>query len=566
MSKWAIDLGTTNSAIARWNEIDAIPEMVRIENITRKPVPEQEIDIKYSIPSCLYVLPQRSFKNVIGSWPFFQKHFFIGTQGLIGQEALDKDNNAHSQKFVSNFKPALIRDSYKILTKQDNIAYSARKVTTMFLRELLAKVKKQTGERPKHITFSVPVDSYEPYRAQLKLISSQLGVSKFKVIDEPVAAAIGYGLRIDEPQCILVIDFGGGTLDFALIKIEEKQAEMGRCHVIAKEGAPIGGNLVDAWLLGEFCNQLAYDFNSDDESASWWHRVMLEEACRVKESLFFNNTDTFFLTPPKEMQSFEARLFADNKKLNKELDFTKDELINLLDKNGLYTQIKIMLNRILKKASSKGIYEAHIKEVLMVGGSVLLPNIYSIVETRFGRDKVRAWKPFDAVAYGACAFSAEKLIKSDFITHDYAFKTYNKDSHKPEYHVIVPQGTSFPTVKDFWKRQLVPTCSLGEPETIFKLIICEIGRKYSTEQEFVWDSRGQLHSFKEGDNNTPLIIPLNESNPALGTLNPPHSPKDKSARLQISFMVNEERWLCTNVYDIKTRKILLENSPVLRLK
>ncbi len=566
MSEWAIDLGTTNSAIARWNTLDEVPEMIHLNDISRETLSEQEIDVKYSIPSCLYILPAQSFKNIIGSWPFLQKHFFIGTQGLIGQVALNKDSNAHSSRFVSNFKPALIKDSYRILARRNNYSYSASKITTIFLRELLAAVKKQVNERPKHITFSVPVDSYEPYRAQLKLISSRLGVRKFKVIDEPVAAAIGYGLRIDEPQCVLVIDFGGGTLDLALIKIEEEQAEMGRCRVIAKEGAPIGGNLVDAWLLDEFCKQLFYDLNPDDETTGWWYRVMMEEACRVKESLFFHDKGTFFLTPPKELQNFEARLFANNKKLNKQLDFTKEQLNNLLDKKGLYSQLEIMLNRIIATASRKGINQSNIKEVLMVGGSVLLPDIYSIVENRFGRDRVRAWKPFDAVAYGACAFSAGKLIKSDFITHDYAFKTYNKETHKPEYQIIVPQGTPFPTVKEFWKRQLVPTCSLGEPETIFKLVICEIGRRYSTEQEFVWDSRGQVHSFKENDNNAPLIIPLNESNPALGTLNPPHSPKDKAARLEISFMINEERWLCANVYDIKIRKNLLENSPVLRLK
>jgi molecular chaperone DnaK len=564
MSQWAIDFGTTNSAVARWNNQDAVPEMIHIYDITRKPLPGQEIEVKYSIPTCLYLLEQQGLKRFFGR--FLEKIIFIGTQGLIGRAAIEKDSSAHSSKFVSNFKPALIRDSYKILTKYNNRAYTARKVTTIFLRELLSYVKKETSERPRNITFSVPVDSYEPYRAQLKQISARLGVKKFKVIDEPVAAAIGYGLRIDEPQNVLVIDFGGGTLDFALIRIEEKHAELGRCRVIAKEGAPVGGNLVDAWLLEEFCKQLSYDLNPYDESTGFWYRIMLEEACRVKESLFFKDMDTFYLTPPKELQNFEARLYAENKKLNRQLDFTRRELIELLEKKGLYSQIEIMLNRILKTALSKGIPRSNIKEVLMVGGSVLLPEIYSIVEKRFGRDRVRAWKPFDAVAYGACAFSAGKLIKSDFITHDYAFKTYNKETHKPEYHIIVPQGTPFPTVKDFWKRQLVPTCSLGEPETVFKLIICEIGRRYSTDQEFVWDSNGKVHSFKEDDDNAPLIIPLNESNPALGTLNPPHSPKDRSARLEISFMINEDRWLCTNVYDIKIGKNLLENSPVLRLK
>lgn len=564
MSEWAIDFGTTNSTVARWNNADAVPEMIHIYDITRKPQAEQEIDVKYSIPTCLYLLPDKGLKTLLDN--IFQKYFFIGTEALIGQEALDKDSSAHSNKFVSNFKPVLIKDSYKILTKYNSKTYSAGKITTMFLRELLSAVKKKTNERPRNITFSVPVDSYEHYRANLKEISSRLGIKRFKMIDEPVAAAIGYGLRVDQPQNILVMDFGGGTLDFALIKTEEAEAELGRCSVIAKEGAPLGGNLVDAWLLEEFCRELSYDLNPHDSETGFWYRIMLEEACRVKESLFFKESDTFFLTPPRELQNFETRLYSENKKLNRQLDFTRSGLTDLLNKKGLYSQVEIMLSRILKTASQKGINKKDIKEVLLVGGSVLLPEIYSIIENRFGRDRVRAWKPFDAVAYGACAYSAGKLIKSDFITHDYAFKTYNKETHEPEYSIIVPRGTAFPTVKHFWKQQLVPTCSLGEPETIFKLIICEIGRKYSLNQEFVWDNTGLVHSFKEDNSNLPFIIPLNESNPALGTLNPPHSPKDNSARLEISFMINDERWLCASVYDIKTGKFLLDNSPVIRLK
>ena len=189
--------------------------MIHIFDIARKPLPGQEIEVKYSIPSCLYLLPEQGLKTLFGK--LFKKYFFIGRQALIGQAALDRDSSAHSGKFVSNFKPALINDSYRVLSKYDNRTYSAGKITEIFLRELLASVKRETGERPRKITFSVPVDSYEPYRAQLKAVSSRLGVSKFKVIDEPVAAAIGYGLRIDEPQFVLVVDFGGGTCDFAFL-------------------------------------------------------------------------------------------------------------------------------------------------------------------------------------------------------------------------------------------------------------------------------------------------------------------------------------------------------------
>jgi hypothetical protein len=63
-----------------------------------------------------------------------------------------------------------------------------------------------------------------------------------------------------------------------------------------------------------------------------------------------------------------------------------------------------------------------------------------------------------------------------------------------------------------------------------------------------------------------VVIPLNEANPTLGYLDPPHRPSERSARLEIAFGVNAERWLCTTVFDLKTRKSLLVDTPVVRLK
>jgi cell division ATPase FtsA len=245
------------------------------------------------------------------------------------------------------------------------------------------------------------------------------------------------------------------------------------------------------------------------------------------------------------------------------VDINREQLIQILEERGLYTVLNNLINELLKAAGSKGAKK--VDEVLMVGGSTLLPRIYSIVEKKFGRDRVRAWQPFNAVAFGAAAFAAERIHKSDHITHDYAFVTYDKKTLEPEYNIIVPSGTSYPTQPDFWKRQLAPTCALGEPERIFKLVVCEIGKKHSFDQEFVWDEKGDLHVLKNGDNEA-LVIPLNESDPTLGYLTPPHYPSDRRARVEVSFMVNEDKWLCTSVYDLKTQKFLLQQKPVIRLK
>ena len=68
-----------------------------------------------------------------------------------------------------------------------------------------------------------------------------------------------------------------------------------------------------------------------------------------------------------------------------------------------------------------------------------------------------------------------------------------------------------------------------------------------------------------GPEGAPVIVPLNEANPTLGELDPAHSPREKRARLEISFGVDAERWLRTTVHDLKTRKVLLDQEPVVRL-
>jgi len=132
--------------------------------------------------------------------------------------------------------------------------------------------------------------------------------------------------------------------------------------------------------------------------------------------------------------------------------------------------------------------------------------------------------------------------------------------------VIVPRGTRFPTALDLWKRQLVPTCALGEPEKVFKLVVCEVGRAGEGDRRFAWDEAGQLHRVGgTASEPAPLVVRLNEANPALGYLEPPHSPQDNRPRLEVAFGVNGERWLCATVFDLRTKKHLMREEPVVRL-
>jgi hypothetical protein len=102
---------------------------------------------------------------------------------------------------------------------------------------------------------------------------------------------------------------------------------------------------------------------------------------------------------------------------------------------------------------------------------------------------------------------------------------------------------------------------------MFKLVVCEIGRGHSDARQFSWDSAGNVHRLGSGAPGAKdaLVVPLNESNPTLGYLDPPHPPSDRRPRLEIAFGVNEDRWLTATVVDLKTKKTLLRDATVVRL-
>jgi hypothetical protein len=309
---------------------------------------------------------------------------------------------------------------------------------------------------------------------------------------------------------------------------------------------------VDRWLLEETCRELGVPLAASptEETEVLWQRLMLAEARRVKEAVHVEPRATLTLTAPEELRGLRARLGGPRSS-----EWTPERLTTLLDARGFYALLDECV-----EACARG----EVDEVLLVGGSTLLPGVYPRFEARFGRDRVRAWQPFEAVALGAAAFGGGGVNQSDHIVHDYALLTHDLKTGEPQYTIVVAHGTPFPTPPDFWRRQLVPTCSLGEPERLFKLVIYEIGRNGDDGVRFGWDASGTLRPMTQ-DATASVIVALNEGNPTLGTLDPPHAPSDKRPRLDVSLGVDANRWLVATVRDLQTKRTLLDAQPVARV-
>jgi molecular chaperone DnaK (HSP70) len=481
---------------------------------------------------------------------------FVGRRALIGRPALEKNEGLVHRSFVPGFKPGLMGDPMRPLALLGHEPVTAREAGHAFVRELLAEVKRTTGERIRDLTVTAPVAAFETYRAEVQQLLKRLGVRRVRFVDEPVAAALGYGISLSHERTLLVVDIGGGTMHVVLARLSPRGAAGGETMVLAKRGRPFGGQAVDGWVLQDLCRQLGYDaaaLEGEDDDSRFWRRAMLAEACRVKEAVFFEESALCLVSPPPagapQRGGQRARL-------------TRERLTELLHENGFYRALTASLEEVVEQAR---VDSSAVEEVLLVGGSTLLPGVFPFFEERYGRQRVRAWQPFEAVVHGAAAFAAERMNTLDFIVHDYAFVTHDPKTGSAQHTVVIPRGTRFPTAPDLWKRQLVPTCSLGEPETIFKLLICEVARDHGAERRFVWDASGDLHKVGGTGGDSAVVVPLNEASPTLGYLDPPHSPRDRRPRLEVAFGVNGERWLIATVRDLVAQKELMREEPVVRL-
>ena len=225
-----------------------------------------------------------------------------------------------------------------------------------------------------------------------------------------------------------------------------------------------------------------------------------------------------------------------------------------------YDRIRELLNALVGELEDRHeIGVEAIDDVILEGGSTLLPEVRNVVGEVLGRDKVREWMPFEAVARGACVFAGGAQI-DDFIYHDYALRVLPAGDGEAEYELLIPGGTSYPTADDFVTRYY----SAGfDGQSEINLFICEVGRVAG--QRVRWEERasGARYFVPRSDGERAFCICLNEADPAL-PLSPPGS--GTAPRLRVTYSIDENRWLCGTVHDLRRKTDLFEQRPVVRLR
>src|SRR5689334_14160924 len=139
MTAWALDLGTTNTGVARWDESQGRPRLVELPDVCRKLDGDDPLEAPRLVPSAVHFLEDLRLRDRLGAWPPLERRFFLGRRALIGRPALERNAGAAHASFVPTFKPALSEEPLRPLARLGRNSIGAREAAHAFLRELFAE-------------------------------------------------------------------------------------------------------------------------------------------------------------------------------------------------------------------------------------------------------------------------------------------------------------------------------------------------------------------------------------------------------------------------------------------
>ena len=299
---------------------------------------------------------------------------------LVGEPA-KRQAVTNSDRTISSIKRHMGTD-YKVTI--DDKAYTPQEISAMILQKLKADAESYLGEKVSEAVITVPAYFNDAQRQATKDAGKIAGLDVKRIINEPTAAALAYGLDNEKEQKIMVYDLGGGTFDVSIIDIGD-----GVIEVLATNGdTHLGGddfdNSITDWLVKEFNNAEGVNL-SNDKMAMQRLKEAAEKAKKELSTATTTNINLPFITATQDGP----------KHLDVTLTRAKfDELTSSLIERTV-TPVKNALN-------DAGITASDLGKVLLVGGSTRMINAQEKVKQLTQHEPSKTLNPDECVAIGAC--------------------------------------------------------------------------------------------------------------------------------------------------------------------
>jgi len=275
----------------------------------------------------------------------------------------------------------IVRLPKEIASKYPKADYTPEEISGMILRKMKETAEAYLGVEVKHAVVTVPAYFNDAQRQATKDAGTIAGLTVERVINEPTAAAIAYGLdKQDREENILVFDLGGGTFDVTLLSIDN-----GVFEVLATSGnTHLGGEDFDQRLMeycmSQFKRKSGIDIVNDKRAVQ-----RLRKQCENAKRTLSTQTSTVI----------DCEALANGEDFSLTLSRAKFEELNL----DLFKKTLTPVTQVLKDS---GMSKTSVDQVILVGGSTRIPKVQTLLSEFFGGKKLnKSINPDEAVAYGA---------------------------------------------------------------------------------------------------------------------------------------------------------------------
>ena len=345
---------------------------------------------------------------------------------LVGQLA-KRQAIVNPDKTVASIKRHM-GENYKVTIEGKD--YTPQEISAMILRKLADDASNYLGEKVTSAVITVPAYFNDAQRQATKDAGKIAGLDVLRIVNEPTAAALAYGLEKEKAEKVLVFDLGGGTFDVSVLEIGD-----GVHEVLSTSGdTHLGGDDFDQkvmdWICEEFKKQEGIDLTSDKQAMQRVKEAAEKAKCELS-SVFETNINLPFITAdangPKHL----------------DLNLTRAKFEEL--SYDLLERCKKPVEQAIQDA---GISKSDINEVVLVGGSSRIPAVQKLVKDYTGKEPNQSVNPDEVVAVGA-AVQAGVLAGEvkDIVLLDVTPLTLGIETLGGVMTPLVPRNTTIPVSK-----------------------------------------------------------------------------------------------------------------------
>lgn len=410
-----IDLGTTNSAMAYM--VAGKPEVIANAEGNR------------TTPSVVAV--NKSGERLVGQVAQRQrvtnaKNTIYGVKRLIGRKFSDDE----VQKDHDIMPYEIVKKGDGVAVKLGDKDYSPEEVSAMILSKLKADAEAFLGEKVTEAVITVPAYFDDSQRQATKDAGKIAGLEVKRIINEPTAAALAYGLESKKDEKIAVFDLGGGTFDVSVLELGDGVFEVKATNGDTHLGGEDFDNRIVNHFLDEFKKESGIDLKGDNAAM----QRLKDEAEKAKKEL--SSTTEYEVNLPFITADAEGPKHFETKLTRAKLEELVKDLIDRL------------AEPVEKAMKDAGLKSSDINEIVLVGGMTRMPAVVEKVKAIFGKDPLKGVNPDEVVAVGAAvqggvlAGDVKDVLLLDVTPLSLGIETMGGVSTK-----LIERNTTIPTSK-----------------------------------------------------------------------------------------------------------------------